>query len=183
VARTKFHPHSRGFWIDRPISSPFFYTSTAGWSGRGVLLSSLNFSTGRAFIFTGHSRKLTPKTNGSGADCVMGCARSRHHSCGGLAFRVVCRPTKRRGTLTIDVLFDPGARFRNGLLGTLSVTDIVPVPIHTLVRLIPLDLGTCARLGFQISAFHFEAPVAFGRRGASASNRFDALLISALRKK
>ena len=82
----------------------------------------------------------------------------------------------------IDVLFDPGARFRNGLLGTRSVTDVVPVPIHTFVRLIPLNLRACAGLGFQISAFHFEAPVVLGRRRASASKRFDPLLISALRR-
>jgi len=82
-------------------------------------------------------------------------------------FRVLRCPPE--GTLMVDVLFDPGPRFRNGLLGTLSVTDVVPVPIHALVRLVPFDLGACAGLGFQISAFHFEAPVALGRPRAPAS--------------
>jgi len=109
-------------------------------------------------------------------------ARPGHHQLWRVSVPSRASPAEAEGTLTIDVLFDPGARFRNGLLATLSMTDIVPVPIHTFVRLIPLDLGTCAGLGFQISAFHFEAPIAFGRRRASAPNRLDALLISALRR-
>jgi hypothetical protein len=81
------------------------------------------------------------------------------------------------------VLFDPCACFRNGLLGTISVTDIVPIPIHTFVRLIPLNLRACAGVGFQVSAFHFEAPVVVRCRRVSVSNRFDAVLISASRRK